>query len=211
MSLAAVLPPVVELPASRRVARARVKLGVKLRDPGVGHHIPHHGENHREEEEDERGPLDNGFPGPDLPVVQDKQADGEAGQGAAEVAHEARPVLRVIEPHPDGEHHVVDGEKEDERDPDDLCDGALDNLLDPEVAVLLPVEGHCGQVGGYQGVNLGRRDICKYLLGEYNQSTDPSTGPGEVGGAVTEAGPQAARQHARHVDHEHLGRGEQIR
>lgn len=154
MSLAAVLSPVVKLPASRRVARAVVKLRVKVGNPGVGHHVPHHGEDQREEEEDESGPLDDGLPGPDLPVVQDKQADSEASQGAAEVTHEAGPVLRVIEPHPDGEHHVMDGEQEDEGDADDLGDGPLDHLLDPEVAVLLPVEGHRGQVGGYQGVHL---------------------------------------------------------
>ena len=34
--------------------------------------------------------------------------------------------------------------------------------------------------------------------------TDPSAGPGKVGGAVTEAGAEAARQHPRHVDSEHL-------
>ena len=69
----------VKLPAALGVARARVKLGVKVRDPGVGHHIPHHGEDQGEEEEDERGPLDDGLPGPDLPVVEDKEADSEAG------------------------------------------------------------------------------------------------------------------------------------
>ena len=40
--------------------------------------------------------------------------------------------------------------------------------------------------------------------------TDPSAGPGEVGGAVTEAGAEAACQHSRHVDSEHLGRDNQI-
>ena len=78
-------------------------------------------------------------PRPHLSVVEDKEADGEAGQRAAEVTHEARPVLRVVEAHPDGEHHVVDGEQEDEGDSDDFGDGPLYHLLDPEVAVLLPV------------------------------------------------------------------------
>ena len=151
----------VKLPAALSVARACVKLGIKVRDPGVGHHIPHHSEDQGEEEEDERCPLDNWLPGPDLPIVEDKEADSEAGQGAAEVTHEARPVLRVIKPHPDGEHHVVDSQQEDEGDADDLGDGPLDHLLDPEAAVLLPVQGHRGQVGGNQSVHLIQLKLSK--------------------------------------------------
>ena len=94
-----------------------------------------------------------------LSVVEDKEADSEAGQGAAEVTHEPRPVVRVIEPHPDGEHHVVDSEQEDEGDADDLGDGPPDHLLDPEVAVLLPVERHRGQVGSDQGVDLRKSKL----------------------------------------------------
>ena len=188
-----------------RVQRRGVRLGEEARQPAVGQHVPHDREHRRRAEEDQRQPLHHRLPRPHAssggkifgdvhknilsnnpkPVVQHEEADGEAGQGAAEVAHEARTVVGVIEADVDSEADVVRREQQDEDDADDLGERLPDHLLDAEVVVLAPVEGHGGEVRGDEGV-------------------DAAAGPRQVGGAVGEAGAEAARRHARHVHSEHL-------
>ena len=62
-------------------------------------------------------------------------------------------------------------------------------LPDPDVVVLPEVEQHGGEVGRYESV-------------------DSTTGPGKEGARVREGGPQTARYHSGHVDHQDLGGGE---
>ena len=102
------------------------------------------------------------------------------------MAHEACPVVRVVEPHVDREPHVVGRQQHNEGGSDDHRDGLLDDLLYPEVGVLPEVEEHGGEVGGDEGV-------------------DAAAGPGQVGVGVGETGAQTAGQHSRDVDHEDLG------
>ena len=63
----------------------------------------------------------------------------------------------------------------------------LDNIyfLYFDIIVLAPVEDQRGEMGRYQSV-------------------DSAAGPRQVRGAVGQTGPETARQHARHVDHQHL-------
>ena len=101
------------------------------------------------------------------------------------MTHEARSVVRVVEPHVDRETHVVDRQQHYEGGSDDHRDGLLDDLLYSKVGVLPEVEEHGGEVGGDEGV-------------------DAAAGPRQVGVGVGEAGAQTARQHSGDIDHEDL-------
>ena len=81
---------------------------VEARDPGVPQEVPDHAEGDACQEDDQRQPLYDGLPGPDSPVVQEEQSHRQPSQGPTEMAHEARPVVWVVQPDVDSEAHVMD-------------------------------------------------------------------------------------------------------
>ena len=144
--------------------------------PRVAKDVPDDAKRNKGDKDEESKPLNNRLPTSNSAVIEDKETDCEPGEGSTKVAHEPRSVLGVIHPHVDCKDYVVKSEDPNEGDPDHLGDRLLHHLLDPDLWVLGPVEGHGGQVGSNEGIH-------------------PTTSASNVGVWVGERSTQTTRKH----------------